>query len=378
MIKHIDSLKCTGCGICVDVCPLDTLRLDPFTEAIPPCRQACPADVDVRGVIHYLKMDMIEESARLLQLTLPYPSITGRLCNYPCEKACARKRVDESVNIHALERHAGDVLLSQEPVRSIILHAQKIAVIGSGPAGLACAYYLSKMGYQVTVFEKQAQLGGSFLSEVIEGRLNGELLDAEINRLNKMGVVFSANTCISKDVGPRELKEMRYKAIFLAPGTGSDFSLDPAIRENDAAAIQSTLKDANTSGIFTEVDLLTKKMPLIKAIAAAKKAAARIDRYLQEKSPATEQKVKKARNIPNHGIKPKVRIEDKEGFDEDGAREEALRCMSCGSLALIAYPEDCMTCFECEVECPVHAVTVHPFKEELPLSLDLEKREVKK
>ena len=107
MIQNIDANKCTGCGICVEVCPLDTIRLDPFQEAYPPCRQSCPAGVDVRGFLFYFKQGMMEEASAYLENFLPFPAITGLLCDHPCEKACARKGVDQAINIHGLEYYAG-------------------------------------------------------------------------------------------------------------------------------------------------------------------------------------------------------------------------------------------------------------------------------
>jgi len=361
MIENIDDSKCTGCGICVDVCPLDTLRLNPFTKRTPPCQLACPAGVDIRGFINYIKQDMVEASARLLNQALPYPSIVGRLCTYPCEKACARKKVDDPLNIHRLEEYLGDYLLAQQPEPPSIRHAPKVAVIGSGPVGMAAAHYLRLLGYLVTIFEKEDQIGGSFLRETNAGSLNGEILDAEIQRLKKMGVTFIVNTCLSRDFGIREIADLRFGAVFLAPGVNSD------------ALSMNSLEEVG--GLFFERDILSKEIPLIKAIALAKTASIRISRYLQRQDAigTNKSKADRAVNIPKTGIALKPRLEKKNGFDDNAAEEEALRCMSCGSLAYIAYPEDCMTCYDCEVQCPADAIKVHPFKEILPLSLALDK-----
>ena len=361
MIENIDPSKCTGCGICVEVCPLDTLRLNPFTKETPPCQQACPAGVDIRGFLYYIQNDMPEAAARLLDQALPYPSIVGRLCAYPCEKACARKKVDDPLNIHALEEYLGDYLLAQKLKPLNIRHAAKVAVIGSGPVGMAAAHYLRWLGYRVTVFEKEDQIGGSILREVNAGRLNGDILNAEIQRLKQRGVTFTVNTCFSKDFGFGEIADLRFSDVFLALGAGSD------------ALNMKSLKDIQ--GVFLEKDFLSEETPLIKAIASAKTAAIRIDRYLQRQDATETHKTKPERavNIPGTGIKIKPRLEEENGFDDNTAEMEALRCMSCGSLAYIAYPEDCMTCYDCEVQCPSDAIKVHPFKEVLPLSLALDK-----
>ena len=164
MISHIDPDKCTGCGICEEVCPLDTIRLDPFQEAYPPCRQFCPAGVDVRAFLYYYKKGMMSEASACLQDFLPFPAITGLLCHHPCEKACARKRVDQAVNIHGLEYYFGTEIFPKRISAKPSLNAETIAVIGSGPTGLSAAYFLNKRGYTITIFESGAEFGGSFLN----------------------------------------------------------------------------------------------------------------------------------------------------------------------------------------------------------------------
>ena len=372
MIEHIDPDKCTGCGICEDICPLDTIRIDPIQESWSPCRQLCPAGVDIRGLLYYVKNSMIEKASSYLQTFLPFPAITGILCHHPCEKGCVRKKVDEAINIHMIEKYLGDYLLKQEPKPTPVLHAQKIAVVGSGPAGMTAAHSFLDMGYRVSVFEKSPKIGGAFLNEVRQGRLGAEVLDAEIDRLKSKGAIFIENTCVSKDLGFKDLKEMRFKAVFMAPGTESKLLERLGIHQNDVSTNEPQLNKAYELGVFTEEDLLKAKLPLIKAVSVAKKGACRIDRFLQGRTRQTIQEAKKVRNIPGSGIQTKPRMDDKSGIDENAIREESLRCMSCGSIARIAHPEDCMTCFECEVECPANAITVHPFKEKLPLSLKLE------
>ena len=160
MIENIDHDKCTGCGICAEVCPLDVLRVDPFREEVPPCQQSCPAGVDVRAYNNFLKNRMPWEAARVLRTYLPYPAITGRLCYHPCESNCARREVDEAVNIHGLERYVADYCLREGADCEPMIHARKAAVIGAGPAGLAAAYFLCRMGYGVTVFESGLEIGG--------------------------------------------------------------------------------------------------------------------------------------------------------------------------------------------------------------------------
>lgn len=218
MIESIDSTKCTGCGICVETCPLDNLRLDAFQKEVPPCQMACPASVDVRGYFYQLQNGRLDEATRLLREALPFPAVTGRICFHPCENKCARKEVDDAVNIICLERFVGDYLLKEKAEAAPRLHVAKVAIVGSGPAGLAVAYFLTQMGYQVTVFESMSELGGMLRIGILEYRLPKDVLNAQINYIKDMGVEFKTNTTIGKDLTINDLKDRGYKASFFATG----------------------------------------------------------------------------------------------------------------------------------------------------------------
>ena len=220
MIQKIDPEKCTGCGICVRVCPLDTLRLNPFQQEVPPCQGACPAGVDIRGYLFHLKQEMIEDAVQHLREYLPFPAITGRLCYHPCESSCARKDVDEAVNIRGLERYVADLGLEEKPPIPPLIHAARAAVVGAGPAGLSAAYFLRRMGYGVTVFEAASEAGGTLKREVREGRLPKSILSAQIKQLNDLGIEIKTKWPLGKRMSLPELKEERFRAIFLATGFG--------------------------------------------------------------------------------------------------------------------------------------------------------------
>ncbi len=143
-VERIDAARCNGCRMCVDACPLDIFRLDTLVaerDESPPCRVACPAGVDMRTYIYFLMQGMVEEAIRVLRESLPLPAVTGRVCPHPCETECARRQVDEAVNINSLERFVADHRLKEkaQPVRRI--YAARTAVVGSGPAGLSCALF---------------------------------------------------------------------------------------------------------------------------------------------------------------------------------------------------------------------------------------------
>ena len=377
MITNIDPMKCTGCGLCVEICPLDTLRLDPFQEEIAPCQGACPAHVDIRGYVYYLKQEMLDEAINSLAQCLPFPAITGHICYHPCESKCARKEVDEPVNINLLECYVGDQLLKAQAVRLPITHAAKVAVVGSGPAGLSVAYFLMRKGYEVTVFESSSDIGGMLRREVSKKKLPQDILDMQINHIKNMGIAFETRTTFGKSVNLNDLWDDRYRAVFLATGFESRnvTPLPNEIPTNDkgTVVVDPVTFGADQKGVFAGGGMIMNRAPIVKVIAAAKRAASSIDRYLQGKDlkKDKEKGAKPVKNLPKQGVTRKTRQENSAGFTEEMAAKEAQRCMSCGGKAYIAHPEDCMTCYECEVNCPSGAIEVHPFKEQVTLTLPL-------
>jgi NADPH-dependent glutamate synthase beta subunit-like oxidoreductase/NAD-dependent dihydropyrimidine dehydrogenase PreA subunit len=226
-IELVDNKLCNGCGICVDTCPLDVIRLDTFVseEGYPPCRVACPAGVDIRSYIYFVRNGMMEEAVDLLREQLPFPAITGRVCPHPCEAECSRNEIDEAVNINAVERFTADYWLTERAYQVKKIYSDKIAIIGSGPAGLSCAYFLCRMGYSVTVFESLPVLGGMLRIGIPEFRLPRDILDSQINYIRDMGVEFQTGVNIGKDITLEELKE-KYQAIFIAVGNQLSSVLD--------------------------------------------------------------------------------------------------------------------------------------------------------
>ena len=221
--------KCIGCGVCVNSCSMDVLRLNQFLiekEEITPCRSACPAGVNMRGYIYLLTQGKLEEAMNLIREALPLPAITGHVCFHPCEKECARKEVDEAVNINALERYVADYWLQEKAKPALRIYLRKVAIIGSGPAGLAAAYDLVKMGYPVTVFEAQPLLGGMLRTGIPEYRLPGNILDAQIDYIEGMGVDFKTGVCFGKDLTLSGLKKKEYQAILFAIGAQQSRKID--------------------------------------------------------------------------------------------------------------------------------------------------------
>jgi NADPH-dependent glutamate synthase beta subunit-like oxidoreductase len=227
-IELVDRELCNGCGLCVVTCPLDVIRLDTEVadlEEQPDCRRACPAGVDMRTYLYLLKNGQIDEAMEVLREYLPLPAVTGRVCPHPCESECARKEVDEAVNINALERFVADRWLKEKARPAHQIYAAKVAVVGSGPAGLSCAYFLARMGYAVTVFEAQPTLGGMLRLGIPAYRLPRDVLDAQLDYIRDLGVEFKAGLTLGKDVNLEKL-EKEYGAVFLAVGNGLSRRVD--------------------------------------------------------------------------------------------------------------------------------------------------------
>jgi NADPH-dependent glutamate synthase beta subunit-like oxidoreductase len=171
----------------------------------------------MRRYLYLLKIGKFDEANNVLREFLPLPAVTGRVCPHLCETECARKEVDEAVNINSVERFVADYWLKEKARPVPRKYKRKTAIIGSGPAGLACAYFLTRMGYPVTVFEAQPVLGGMLRIGIPEYRLPKKILDEQINYIRDMGVEFKTGVTIGKDITFEKLKK-DYQAIFFATG----------------------------------------------------------------------------------------------------------------------------------------------------------------
>jgi len=186
-------------------------------DMLPPCTDKCPAGVKIRDYLELVETGKLNEARQLLLADNPLPAVTGRVCYHPCESGCNRKNFDIAVAVHAIERFIGDY--SQETEVPVVASgAAKIAVIGSGPAGLSASYYLAQKQYNVTIFEALPVSGGMLRVGIPEYRLPGTVLDSEINRIMKMGVEIKNNITLGKDITVDELFEQGFKAVFIATG----------------------------------------------------------------------------------------------------------------------------------------------------------------
>ncbi len=198
---------------------LELLLSNHYADCLAPCQQTCPAGVDVQGYIALLALGKPMEAIRLIKETNPLPLVCGRVCVRECEVACRRNRVDETVGIDYLKRFASDIDI-EDPwtPQPAPLNGKKVAVVGGGPAGLTCAYYLLLKGYAITMFDKAPELGGMLRYGIPEYRLPKELLDKEINWITNLGVTVKTNSALGRDFSIEDLKEQGFDAIYLAFG----------------------------------------------------------------------------------------------------------------------------------------------------------------
>ncbi|QVK18198.1 FAD-dependent oxidoreductase [Mycoplasmatota bacterium] len=281
-VSHVDKDKCVACGECVENCPTNALKLGqklctktpiiekkrdlPYdTEWGPdkwnpdyrinkkvvvdtgtsPCKSECPAHIGIQGYIKLASQGRYTEALELIKHENPFPAVCGRVCPRYCESACTRSDIDDPIAIDDIKKFIAEQDLNKD-VRYVPKHrheyGKKIAVIGAGPAGLSCAYYLAIDGYKVTVFEKQKVLGGMLTLGIPSFRLEKDVVNAEIDILRELGVEFKTGVEVGKDVSLKDLRSQGYEAFYLAIGAGAGRSL--GIEGEDA------------KGVITGVDFL--------------------------------------------------------------------------------------------------------------------------
>lgn len=265
-VAHVDTENCVACGKCVEVCPVGAVKLGqklctkdgpiqyPKAEVpdetrwpeekwnpnyrydartnchdtgTAPCKTACPAHIAIQGYLKMANEGRYSEALALIKQDNPFPAICGRVCNRRCEDACMRGNIDAPVAIDAVKKYIAELDLKAETryipeIRSEKRYGRfddvKVAVIGAGPAGLSCAYYLALMGYYPTVFEKNKHPGGMMRYGIPEYKLGKKVINAEIEVLKELGVEIRCGVEIGKDITVEQLRKEGYKSFYVAIG----------------------------------------------------------------------------------------------------------------------------------------------------------------
>lgn len=297
-VAKVESENCVACGRCVEGCPAGAVKLGqklctkdgPITyprQELPddhewgpekwaidyrdknrvncyetgtaPCKTACPAHIAVQGYLKLAAQGKYKEALQLIKRDNPFPAVCGRICNRRCEDACTRGTIDQAVAIDEVKRFIAQQDLNAEtrfvPEKVIPKvdgeFEEKIAIIGGGPAGLSCAYYLAEKGYRPTVFEKEKQPGGMLMHGIPEFRLEKDVIAAEIDVLRALGVEFHCGVEVGRDVTIPELREQGYKGFYVAIGLQSGGKL--GVPGEDAEGVKAGIE------LMREVNLEGKK-----------------------------------------------------------------------------------------------------------------------
>ena len=283
-VAAVETEKCVACGRCVENCPAgavklgqklctkdgfiqyprqelpdevkwgpekwsidyrDKNRINCYDTGTAPCKTACPAHIAVQGYLKLAAQGKYREALQLIKRENPFPAVCGRICNRRCEDACTRGTVDQAVAIDEVKRFIAQQDLDAEtrfvPEKVIPKvdgeFAEKIAVIGAGPAGMSCAYYLAEKGYRPTVFEKEHRPGGMLMNAIPSFRLEKDVVEAEIDVLRQLGVELRCGVEVGKDVTIPQLREQGYKGFYLAIGLQHGGAL--TIPGGDAEGVRS-------------------------------------------------------------------------------------------------------------------------------------------
>ena len=291
-IAKVEKQNCVACGKCVEACPAgavklgqklcdkegceityprmplpgdqpwgehmwthnyrDVNRINCYDTGTAPCKTACPAHIGIQGYLQLAKEGRYEDALALIKKDNPLPAVCGHVCNRRCEDACTRGTIDEAVAIDEVKRFIAERDLNAEtrfiPKKTIPSlkggFEEKIAIIGAGPAGLSCAYFLALTGYKPTIFEKNAEPGGMLRYGIPSYKLEKDLLAAEIDVIRQLGVEIRCGVEIGKDVTIEDLREQGYKGFYAA--IGCQRGRKPGI------------SGENAEGAYTAVDFLRK------------------------------------------------------------------------------------------------------------------------
>jgi hypothetical protein len=332
---------CRFCGACVEVCPTGTLMdkdlpSGPKEKVLVPCRSSCPAGVDVPRFLHLVANKNYADATKVLRETLPLPGTIGATCPHPCEDECRRGKVNEAIAIADL--HVFTALRGDDSWKSMLQNSntgKKIAVVGSGPAGLSGAYFLRLKGHDVIVFEKENEAGGKLRTSEASSELGKAFLRGEIEDLKDIGIEIKTSSNIEN---PESLFSEGYDAVLLAMGSSA----------------RGIMESKNNDKMFTAGDMVSDtELDIPSAVAEGRNAAEAIDKFLEGNG---EMPLLLEPEIPSHCIgriegfaylKRKYPVLDPENKQpnrlpgvsvemEENAVYEAARCLHCNLRLLIS------------------------------------------
>jgi len=338
---------------------LELLLSDHVGDCEAPCQISCPAHMDIPLMNRLLSEGKIDDALEVVRRDIALPSILGRICPAPCEGACRRKAIDQSVSICLLKRYAGDfgevrpketnlkeTNLKEENPKSINTQeikssGKKVALIGSGPAGLSAAYYLQLRGISCEIFDAGGKPGGALRYKVPKENLPEEVLDREINIILDTGVIIHRG----RQVGKREFEDIRknFDAVIIATG---DFSVDQEdwgvdFTEKGFTSAKKTY-ETNLPGVFVAGNAIRSQKMAVRASGQGKEAAFSVSQYLSGRTIRGEPRIFNSRfgklmeeefpyylleSVPGDRLEPKGGTGS--GFNEEELIAEAKRCMHC-------------------------------------------------